>query len=53
MRYRCISVLEEYICTQDYTLGSPGKNVKYFYSKSLGSPTPRLGVSGTPVDPTR
>jgi hypothetical protein len=51
MRYRCISVLEEYICTQDYTpfggpAWAPDQNVKYFYSKSSGSPTPRLGVPG-------
>jgi hypothetical protein len=45
MRYRCISVLEEYICTQDYTpfggpgcLGSPagGQNVKNFTPKPRG-----------------
>jgi hypothetical protein len=60
MRYRCFSVLEEYICTQDYTpfgrpaWGLPVKMLKFFkYSKSSGSPTPRLGVPGTPVDPTR
>ena len=45
MRYRCISVLEEYICTQDRMivyplretcLGSPGQNVKIFTPKARG-----------------
>jgi hypothetical protein len=56
MRYRCVSVLEEYICTQDYTPGLPK-----FGGPAWGLPvkmlnnftTPRLGVPGTPVDPTR
>ena len=42
MRYRCISVLEEYICTQDYTpfggpaWGLPVKMLTIFTPKAWG-----------------
>ena len=42
MRYRCISVLEEYICTQDYTpfggpaWGLPVKMLNIFTPKARG-----------------
>ena len=45
MRYRCISVLEEYICTQDYTpFGGPawGLPVKML---NIFTPNLKLGVS--------
>jgi len=58
MRYRCISVLEEYICTQDYTpfggpaWGLPVKMLKIFTPKArVSDPSARGPVD--PVDPNR
>ena len=54
MRYRCISVLEEYICTQDYTpfggpaWGLPVKMLNILLQK-LGVSDPSARGPGDPV----
>lgn len=56
MRYRCISVLEEYICTQDYTpfggpaWGLPVKMLKFLLQK-LGVSDPSARGPGDPCGP--